>query len=68
MKEQSREILDIIAGPCFICDCSGDSFGSLSDEQLKRYQEKYRLPENFIRMGGEIMAIPYTPKEKDQER
>lgn len=68
LKEQSREILDIIAGPCFICDCSGDSFGSLSDEQLKRYQEKYRLPENFIRMGGEIMAIPYTPKEKDQER
>ena len=68
VKEQSREILDIIAGPSFICDCSGDSFGSLSDEQLKRYQEKYRLPENFIRMGGEIMAIPYTPKEKDQER
>ena len=68
MKEQSREILDIIAGPCFICDCSGESFGSLSDEQLKRYEAKYRLPENFIRMGGEIMAIPYNPKEKDQER
>ena len=68
MKEPGRKILDIIAGPCFICDCSGESFGSLSDEQAKRYQEKYRLPEDFARIGGEIVAIPYKPKNKDQER
>ena len=68
MKEQSRKILDIIAGTCFICDCSGSGFGSLSDEQIRRYQEKFRYPEEFMRIGGEIVAVPYKPKNKDQER
>lgn len=68
MKEPGREILDIIAGPCFICDCSRENFGSLSEEQLKRYEEKYRYPESFARIGGEIVAIPYKPTNKDQER
>ena len=68
MKEQGREILEIIAGPCFLCDCSGDHFGSLSEEQLKRYEAKYRLPEDFMRIGGEVVAIPYKPKDKGRER
>ena len=68
IKEQGREILEIIAGPCFLCDCSGDHFGSLSEEQLKRYEAKYRLPEDFMRIGGEVVAIPYKPKDKGQER
>lgn len=68
MKEQSREILDIIAGPCFICDCSGPNYGSLSEEQLKRYLAKYRYPEDFVRIGGEIVPVPYKPKNKEQDR
>ena len=68
LKEPGREILDIIAGPCFICDCSTDSFGSLSDEQLRRYMEKFKYPERFARINGEIAAIPFHPKNKDYER
>lgn len=68
MKEPGREIMDIIAGPCFICDCSGEDFGSLSEEQLKRYQEKFKLPERFSRQNGEIVATPYEPQKKMQER
>ena len=68
LKEPGREILDIIAGPCFICDSSRDSFGSLSDEQLKRYMEKFKYPERFARINGEIAAIPFNPKNKDYER
>ena len=33
------DIADIIAGTFFICDCSGESFGSLSTEQQKLYLE-----------------------------
>lgn len=68
IKEPGRKILDIIAGTCFICDCSGESFGSLTDEQAKRYKGKYLLPETFIRVNGEILAIPFKPKDKAQER
>ena len=61
------EMLDIIAGTFFICDCSGENFGSLSPEQLRRYTELFKCPERFFRMDNEIRAVPYLP-EKGQER
>ena len=62
-----NEMVEIIAGPCFICDCSGENFRSLSDEQLKRYSRQFKYPEEFIKMNGEIKAIPFTP-DKSRER
>ena len=56
------DIADIIAGSFFICDCSGESFGSLSKEQQKRYLEKYRLPERFFRSRDGIESVPYKPQ------
>lgn len=47
--KEPGEIADIIAGTCFICDCKGSNFNSLSDEQLKRYSEMFRQPEVFYR-------------------
>ena len=58
---ESGELVDIIAGPCFLCDCSGESFGSLNDEQLARYQKQFRLPEYFFRSPLGIAAVPYVP-------
>ena len=66
-KVLTREMFDIIAGTFFICDCSGESFGSLSEEQLKKYTEMFKQPERFVRLNGEILAVPYTPP-KQQER
>lgn len=68
IKDEDGKIFEIIAGPCFICDCSGENFGSLSEEQAGRYKEKFLLPERFMRMEGEIIAIPYRLKSKEQER
>ena len=61
------EMLDIIAGTFFICDCSGEDFGSLSSEQLRRYTELFKYPERFFRAGNDIKAVPYIP-ERSQER
>ena len=66
-KLQTREMIEIMAGTFFICDCSGENFGSLSEEQLKKYTEMFKQPERFLRVNGEIFAVPYTPK-KNQER
>ena len=66
-KLQTREMIEIMAGTFFICDCSGESFGSLNEEQLKKYTEMFKQPERFLRVNGEIFAVPYTPK-KEQER
>lgn len=65
--DKNKNLIDIIAGPAFICDCSGENFGSLNEEQLKRYTKQFRNPERFIRLNGEIKGIPFKP-EKDRDR
>ena len=67
MKESAREMIEIIAGPFFICDCSGENFGSLNEDQLKKYTDMFKQPERFARVNGEIVAVPFTPKN-NQER
>ena len=63
---ETHEIVDAIAGTFFICDCSGESFGSLSQEQQKRYLEKYRLPERFFRSRDGIESVPYKPQNRER--
>lgn len=69
LKTTDGEIIDIIAGDFFICDCSGENFGSLSDEQLSRYSEMFKYPERFYRDDGEIKAVSIRDnKDKGFER
>lgn len=63
MKESEREMIEIMAGTFFICDCSGENFGSLNDDQLKKYTELFKLPERFARINDEIVAVLYTPNK-----
>lgn len=65
---ESGELVEIIAGTCFLCDCSGSDFGSLTPEQQKKYQEMFYRPERFVRQEQEILAIPYMPEKSQPER
>lgn len=65
---EDGKMLDIVFGPFFICDCSGQNFGSLSQEQLKRYMDQFKNPERFFRVNNEIVAVPYEPKDVDLSR
>ena len=70
VKEDGK-VMEIIAGPFFICDCSKPNFGSLSKEQQDRYMNMFKYPELLFRHGDEIQAIPYNPdktREKGGER
>ena len=64
---EDKEMLDIIAGPAFICDCRGEDFGSLSDEQTARFIKQFKYPERFFRSGNDIKAVPFDP-QKGHER
>lgn len=66
LRGDDGRVYDILAGTAFVCDCSGDNFGSLSDKQVLKYTEEFRHPERFIRYNGEIMAVPYHPKEPNK--
>ena len=65
---EDGEMVDIIAGTFFICDCSGENLGSLSKEQLERYGAQFHYPENFIRINDEIKALKYKPETSRDER
>ena len=63
---ENGEMIDIIFGSFFICDCSGESFGSLSEEQIKVYKGKFQNPERFFQVNNKIVAVPYKPIIKDK--
>ena len=63
-----HQLMDIVFGPFFICDCSGEDFGSLSPKQIEKYTEMFRQPEHFYRKNGEIIAVPYEPRPQGLDR
>lgn len=67
VKSDEDIMVDFIFGPAFVCDCRGESFDSLSDEQLGRYAKMFRYPEHLARINDEIIGIPFNP-QKDKER
>ena len=69
LRDEDGHIYDIVAGDFFICDASGENFGSLSDEQIQRFTKEFQTPEVFVKINGEIAAIPLinstTPRNND---
>ena len=66
LYDEDHEMIDIICGPAFICDCRGENFGSLSDTQLEKYGKQFKFPETFFRTGDGIKAVPYNPKDMER--
>ena len=56
--DNEGNIIDIIAGTAFICDCSKEDFQSLKPQHVGKYLEKYQYPEAFVSVNRGIIAIP----------
>ena len=67
LYDDDNELVDIVFGPFFICDGSGESFESLNDEQIIEYTQRFFLPERFsMSYGGRITVMPYSPEVEVQ--
>ena len=66
---QDGEMVDIVAGTFFICDAplSSETFQSLTEEQMKKYEEMFHDPERFYRAGDGIKVQKAMP-HKEMER
>ena len=64
VRDKEGNLIDIIAGPAFICDCSGESFASLSDEMIEKYSKEFKYPEQFFRINDEIKGMKYSPNRE----
>lgn len=60
LRDERGATYDVVAGTFFLCSASWDSdtFGSLSEDQVKEYRERFRHPELFIKIGKEILCLP----------
>ena len=51
LYDDQGQIYNIIAGTFFLCKAPADSenFESLTDEQIRKYEDKYKYPEIYMR-------------------
>ena len=63
LRGEDGKIYDAIAGPFFICGLGEDNFCSLPKELQAKYMEKFRWPEKFLVVGGNLVATPDKPRE-----
>lgn len=56
LRLENGQIYDVVAGTFFLCSAPLDSdrFESLTDEQLIRYAQRFRLPEFFAKEAAEL--------------
>ena len=64
LRDENGELYDIMAGTFLVVGLGEEDFASLSPELAQKYMEHFRQPEQFISLGGQIIAVPVEP-EKD---
>lgn len=70
IRDEEGEIMDIIAGDFFLCSApvTRETFESLSKEQMEKYQDKFKYPEQFIQREDGIGVRSIRKKDKETER
>ena len=58
LRDEQGELYDIIAGDFLVVGLTEDDFGSLTPEQMEKFEKLFHQPECFMRMGRSIMALP----------
>lgn len=67
LRDENNEVYDIIAGSFLVAGLTEDNIGSLTEEQIGKFEGLFHQPETFVKMGRSIMAIP-VPEEVLQMR
>ena len=62
LRDEHGEIYDVMAGTFLVVGLSEDSFTSLTPEQVRKYTEHFKQPEQFISLNGQIIALPAEPE------
>ena len=62
LRDEDGNLYDIMAGTFLVVGLSEDSFTSLTPEQVQKYTEHFKQPEQFISLNGQIIALPVEPE------
>ena len=60
LRDEDGKIVDVIAGPFFLCGATADSesFSSLTEEQVEAYTKLFAVPEVILSICGKIIVLP----------
>ena len=59
LRDDDGNIYDILCGPFFICGLGEENFSSLPEDLLRKYAQRFRHPELFLRIGESLMVVPF---------
>lgn len=62
--DDEGRLYDIIAGSFIVAGLTEENFGSLTPDQIQKYNELYKQPQMFVRIGSEIVAVPVEAKKQ----
>ena len=69
LRDENGEIYDIVAGKFFLVGLGEDSFADIAPEHSAKFAERFKYPEKFARLAGEIIAIKQPlPEEKSPQK
>ncbi len=58
LRDEDGKLYDILCGTFFLCGIEEDSFSSLTDEQIQRFEEVFAVPEMFLKVNGNLLVLP----------
>ena len=70
ITDEDGRVMDVIAGPFFICyaPIESETFLSLPDDLKEEMRKKFDLPEHYYRSDEGLMVLKYDPKDLDREQ
>lgn len=69
ITDEEGQMLDIIAGPFFICyaPLESETFESLPPDLEEKYHKKFEQPESFFKTEKGITSVKYEPDSRSAE-
>ena len=67
LRDEDGDIYDVVAGTFMVVGLTDDSFGSLTVEQMQKFSDHFKVPEQFAKLGDKIVAIPMISKEQQKQ-
>ena len=67
LRDEDGDIYDVVAGTFMVVGLTDDSFGSLTVEQMQKFSDHFKVPEQFVKLGDKIVAIPMISKEQQKQ-
>ncbi len=68
LRDDKGEIYDILAGDFLVVGLTEEDFGSLTPEQMEKFEKTFHQPETFVQMGKGVIALPMSDEAVEKKK